>query len=403
MLNTTRAAVRIRSKAQSRVSIRALHGTSPKSEESYANLSTLPPPSLAVAWFVRFARALRVLPFDAQSPHTSPTLAERAHVAYQMSHTPLTATGESRLVKSGAAATGNSHRLRQVFCASGGRVSASWESMLLFARHREHRLPVGSDNVDERAPSGYSWAIVRTRGVIGGDEGAAQAWAGNAFAAPPQTSRVIEQGFVGRCYPLNPSAEGTSTTGQAAVTGSRSGNDDGAIRGHEGAASPWCWRRLEAQTNGWLPGDLLSLWIQLHYSCQNPPPPPSCNSIVVGSESNRLSQDIGNATGGIGQGSPSMMRAYPRVQGFETRLIDDVEAQKIAARACFLPRHNHHQRYNFIAGGKAPELGRVPTRSGLAGSWMRAGAPSERSTAAVRLDFAAVCPMNMAAAGGSWA
>lgn len=172
-----------------------------------------------------------------------------------------------------------------------------------------------------------------------------------------------------------------------------------------GAKSPWRWEHFEVDTVGWLPGDLLSLWVRLDDS-----PPPSSPRVstdgvwhrggtaaAVSGEPRRGDQSRRN--------SPSSHR--PLVRAFDLTVIDDAREEEIVRRACFFPRNRPRlasDEYSTLLGDRVDRVarvGEVATECFHAPDFPLVAPHS--GVAAVRLDFAAVSPMNIAAAGGSWA
>ena len=216
-------------------------------------------------------------------------------------------------------------------------------------------------------------------------------------------------------------------------------------------SSPWRWQQLEAETTGWLPGDLLSLWVRLDYHPQYSPYPHHITA--AGGSGSGGGDGIGGdgGDGGPGQAarggdimlSPEFRRSPPpppcvRVRAFELTLVDDARADAIASRArgCFRRRYfdpasekraglgdaasgrgrdgNAREVAAAVAlreagGGTGAGCSVPPSYSAAAEGGGGGGAGGEgdwataRGCATVQLDFAAVCPMNLAAAGGTWA
>lgn len=323
------------------------------------------------------------------------------------------------------------HRLRHVHVGHGGRIRASWQAILatsplkpLGGASSWGRSASGGRGHGERLPRrGYSWAIVRTRGVLGHDEGG---WRNQAGGDVDDTCglscRVILQGSV-----PDPS---THTTGRGIVSDAEGGveEDGGRDSGNGGvdlessrtsipsAMSPWRWHSLGVDTTGWLPGDLLSLWIQVDEV--RPRPPLSCVAEGMGLVDNAAAAAQRAAERGEHQRLNSRF-CHLRVRAFSLRVVDDAEAEEIVRRAhCLpcrhplvlgnppiLPRPNDkmftHTTATIHSTGRS-KRGEAHVECHFATTSLSA-ASSSGMTAAVRLDFAAVCPMNMAAAGGSWA
>eukprot|EP00903_Cladosiphon_okamuranus_P014811 g13717.t1 len=340
----------------------------------------------------------------------SPSVAERARVALLMSsnneihrRSPLTADGGNP-DGGGDGRAHTMHRLRQVHVAHGGRIRTSWHTVLAAAPTRPSGRAAtgygsngsggtsGMAGDGHRSVCGYSWALVRTRGVMG-DESCHLA------------CRVVEQGSASDC-----SAGSRCTGDQRGAIGPSEeeeyDNRDGVDLSIKGASSkmsssPWRWHRFDVDTTGWLPGDLLSLWIRLDELWPSPPSP------LAAAGGDRVGwTSAAEATSGRGgqsrRGIPG--RYHPLVRCFELRAVDDARAEEIA-RGCYAPlSRGRHQR---------PPAGRNATRldgmARLEGECFYGPACSAAafgygtSVAAVQLDFAAVSPMNLAAAGGSWA
>lgn len=349
----------------------------------------------------------------------------------------------------------NTHRLREVHVAFGGRIRACWEAVLsatpcyrAAGGGRSHGEGCGGDG---RPPCGYSWAIVRTRGVVG-----ECGWAPGRDShvsnngAPLPSSCVVKQGVVGLSpLPADGAVKTTARTqmqpswagraGASPTDGEGSNGKDKNVRDEDNGATaggpsfqpygassvsptpsnalyslspPWRWQRFEADTTGWLPGDLLSLWIQVWpYQVSNPPVP------VVGAA--EVDQDgevlpfrrrMGTTSvskehdGGGGAGGRSAASSFPRVRGFELRVVDDARANEAAGRACLRRRHPSLNRALLVSqsttkGSRGAGAGARDVGSAGGGAMYAATA----SATTVRLDFATVCPMNLAAAGGSWA
>lgn len=322
-----------------------------------------------------------------------PTFAECEHVAFHMCQ----AHPKGAWTNCDADCT----RLRQVYLSSGGRIRASWQAVLAGAQCSQATAPNSAirNGGGSRGwrPDGYSWAIVRTRGVAGDDgEGAAP---GAPFLPPP--TKVIDQGV---------------------------------IRPPHGP-SPWQWQSCEVDTAGWLPGDLLSLWIQVDHGghgsriSTDAPHATAFNSCTVRTGAvdsgaaglftgarNRASDGTNgqgdsllpyrqpaNKSGGRGSEVGACFR--PCVRGFELRVVDDATAEEIARRACFR-RHGSAPVGTVVFGGKnrsSKFADGVGVSVGGTTGTQAGGSHSRAGTNVVRLDLAPVCPMNLAAAGGSWA
>lgn len=195
-----------------------------------------------------------------------------------------------------------------------------------------------------------------------------------------------------------------------------------------GGASPWRWQRLEAETTGWLPGDLLSLWVRL--GDLRPASYPPHVTAAGGGDGGGHSGGPRAAPAGEDTLSPSFHRKPPPrvcVRAFELTRVDDARADAITSRSrCFRGRYSERV-YEKRAGlgiaarrgdgnargvvGEEPAASRSVARSfsaaaeGVGIGVGRAGGDraTSRGSATVQLNFAVVCPMNLAAAGGSWA
>lgn len=299
------------------------------------------------------------------------------------------------------------HRLRQVHVAHGGRIRTSWRAVLAATPlQRLGQATAGNwsnsskSKVDgvrdgQRSLCGYSWALVRTRGVVG-DE------------ACDLACRIIEQGNV-----PDRSDDPRFTSDCEGVIGTEEeggGNKAGADPSTEvvsSTASPWRWQCFDVDTTAWLPGDLLSLWIRLDEVRPFPPPSLAPGGDWVGGTP---AADAAIRRGGTSRRHLPLCY-HPLVRAFELRVVDDARAEEIA-RGCYALSRDRHQRplasssSTCLDGGSAT-AGTSAARFGdeclySPACTVTASVPGA-SVAAVQLDFAAVCPMNMAAAGGSWA
>lgn len=343
-----------------------------------------------------------------------PSVAECARVALLMSSNNDNNNVGSPL-RTGGGGSGDSgsahamHRLRQVYVAHGGRIRTSWNAVLAATkpqRSGQATATVGDGSNGggingmeggHRPPCGYSWALVRTRGVVD-DEACSLA------------CRVIEQGTVS-----DRSAGSRFTSGDGGrVVGSEGGGGDNvagvepSAKGESSALSPWRWHRFDVETTAWLPGDLLSLWIRLDAVRPFPRPSLAAGRDRVGGAS--------AAEAAIGRGGRSWRRhsiCYrPLVRSFELRAVDDARAEEIARGCYHALSRDCHQRSVASGGstrfdGGSATAGTSTARLGdecfYAPAFPPAASGHCTSVAAVQLDFAAVSPMNMAAAGGSWA
>lgn len=295
-------------------------------------------------------------------------------------------------------------RLRQVHVAFGGRLSASWDAAWVdhdsirgrnssydFGERRASnsggrrrgsgdRDGVLGQILQRRRPCAYSWAIVRTRcGEGGGDGGEVTSSTG----APHSRPRIVSAGVV----------QGPDGTGGE-------GNSNICRMVKMDVLSPWKWHRIEAETDGWLPGDLMSLWAKVDDRIitgstivNNGDNTGDNNGNCAGNKTRAVrhnegyhtlrdssGDDSGTAAEGGFFGQPSLP---PRVRGFVLRGVDDVRSVEIAGRV----RSPHVYRRD---DGRGSSHGSAFSSSSSSADCCR------------RLDFAAVCPMNMAAAGGSW-
>ena len=305
------------------------------------------------------------------------------------------------------------HRLRQVHVAHGGRIRTSWHAALTATKvqrpgGREGTTGGGSNGKEggHRSVCGYSWALVRTRGVVG-DEACSLACG------------VIEQGTVSDHSAVNVfhSDHGGAVGSEGEGGGSKAGVVKPSSAGGPGSSStsssPWRWQRFDVDTTAWLPGDSLSLWARLD-EVQPFPPVPAAGGGWVGGASAALEGAVASARRG-GRSRRCLPPCYrPLVRSFELRVVDDARAEEIARGSCALSRDRCHRH---VAGGTSSGT-RLDDGSATAGtSAARLGdecfyAPAfdaaasghgRSSVKAVQLDLAAVSPMNMAAAGGDWA
>lgn len=401
-----------------------------------------------------------------QHPPT-PTIAECAHTANQMcnfsSQKTVWAELQSRPTGDGDSDNDNdddsggisTYRLRQVHVAFGGRIRASWQTVLTATR--DHQSSWGKNLFGGggiRRPCGYSWAIVRTRGVVS-DGGIIDQ--NSNFHSVLLSSRVVLQGAVSQHG--REEGRGPGAVRAAAVTGGTirpvegknngSSSNDAATRspplgGLFSAVSPWDWQRLDAETTGWLPGDLLGLWIRLddfrHFPRLTLTKGASASAGAadggtdqtgsfdrarIGYSSEKKIAGVGDGgslrrkripathvweEGGRGSGRGSLLAFRPKVRNFELRTIDDARTEEIARSVRSCRRYSPLRRYSVPKGGNAGvgrmsegERGHCPASSSPPPPLPSSSSTSATAPTAVRLDFAAVSPMNMAAAGGSWA
>lgn len=223
------------------------------------------------------------------------------------------------------------------------------------------------------------------------------------------------------------------------------------------SSSPWHWTWLEAETAGWLPGDLLGLWIRVDddrtHPCHDSSPTTTCclppSSVEAAAAVVRMTdvggEDLGllgarnkspadkRNNGGVstdfegtksGHGVCAVSTYPPQVCDFVLRTVDDARAREVAGRARFSSRRRNRPAAATAAVVSLAANGRNKGSQGLRCGAGRAetdqgwgigggggggvggtcgGAAAVEAGDAVRLDFATVCPMNMAAAGGSWA
>lgn len=369
-------------------------------------------------------------------------------MALQLSNGPLLTVepGVSPLPRLDLISGTGVYRARQVHVGFGGRISVSWQAML--ASSSSHRCEevtkakvaggtsmLGNGDVGDsgQQPSGYSWAIVRTRGgddTSGGDLGVTCA---GPSPPPPLPPRVIHQGFVrtGRMNTnqnqhgiietvkgSNRSVDGkTDTAFNPSVAAAAATSASYHCKPYSSASaisaasfspsSPWQWQEFQADTSGWQPGDVLSLWIRV--DTQPPRRWPSStgdyrdrNSLdhIEIMRGRRLGYSVGVRDGD--EVSANVLSFSPRVRGFELRAVDDARVEETVHRAACCPydwRTDNCGMRNVEQNKKGRKL-----RSRIVGPRGKAECRGEeKATGAVRLDFAAVCPMNMAAAGGSWA
>lgn len=302
------------------------------------------------------------------------------------------------------------YRLRQVHVAYGGRIRASWQSVLATTPFGKASTGGGGSNCGLGGRGGgqgslcggggYSWAIVRTRGGLGDDggEGGGVASGGITDTCTP-SSRVIEQGAVspGGRWPTE-EGDGDNSNGKTKVA-----VVDPSSELPSSTASPWRWHCFDVDTTAWLPGDLISLWIRL--------------DDVAGKPAEAVKRGGGELRGKL------RLSRHPCVRGFELEVVDDATAEEIARRARCILRRTHHHRApassssNRLNEGRSNDGGAVtstdltccgngspnPTAECyFAPAFAAAATGPGTSVDTVQLDFAA-CPMNMAAAGGSWA
>lgn len=368
------------------------------------------------------------------------------------------------------------YRVRQVYVGTGGRICASWQTKIVRDYHSisgPHAREGGGGRTKSGGgrgggggglmrPGKYTWAIVRTRGGDGGggsgidfgcDGGGDMpeaAWAAAQTQPPP---RVLHKGLVrvGQRITTRPdqgvkgggdvvgdnvgpeTAASTAPPSGACPLASNNGvfPTSATTTRSSATACPWEWHALKADTRGWLPGDILSLWVMIYndepggdgdYKQHSSRVTSSWNDAILASaearetttstttaaaagrhSSNtyRVENDIQKSSAdAVGRGNTSMTRAMPVVRGFVLRVVDDALEQDIVRRAMSF---NHRTCVRGKIGGRKNGAAQGTARVG-------GGFPSGRVNEGdfcnnddVRLEFSAVCPMNMAAAGGSWA
>lgn len=166
----------------------------------------------------------------------------------------------------------------------------------------------------------YAWAIVRTRGAVGGnvDEAGAGA-ADSAVVVSPSSTRVISQGHA----PSLPT------------------------HSHSDSDSPPCsrWQHFEVDSTGWLPGDSLSLWIVTF----------PLDHQDMSTAATTATAARGHSVGGMATSNrggrrekeeawkPTLASQQTRyfrhcVQEFKLRRMDDARADAIAGRMCLRSR-----------------------------------------------------------------
>lgn len=345
----------------------------------------------------------------------APSAAECARVAFQMSDsTPQPAVSTDGTSgrdgsRRGDGVTGRMYRLRQVHVANGGRIRASWQAVLEAAPLRRFDqgtigrgsnlgLQAGGDG--QRSPCGdggggaYAWAIVRTRGVVGEDVGVVNL-----------ACRVVTQGAVPDRSPRRP-ADGDDR-GVAIDTTTAAGADTSKKTPSSAASSPWRWQYFDVETTSWLPGDVLSLWIRLD-GVRPRPRSPSATAAAVDNAAAAEDDATASRRGGARRGLP--FRHRPRVRAFQVGVVDDARSEEIARGV--LPLRRQQRPFvgsdgdNSDRSSRSYENGSLSTPDCFfppAFSAVGTGPSTAGAATAVRLDFAAMSPMNMAAAGGVWA
>lgn len=345
----------------------------------------------------------------------APSVAECAVVAYQLSD-PREARGGTGPSRRSLGQDGDGvFRLRNVVVGFGGRISASWQSMLPATTAATTTTSSGRYGGSGGCrPCGYSWAIVRTRGVCRDSDSGA--------------SRVIRQGVVHYSCGSGGSTAAARTAGTGGGGGDKAENmrkefvgtgpqpsltaptpTSGASRSLSTPSSPWRWQSLEADTAGWLPGDVLGLWIRVDSSqwCRGPAacPPPSGAEATLRTPGDKDSGDGSHVAEGKSGGDRALGYS-PRVRDFVLRTVDDARARDIAGRARVYSHRHRPAAAEVLADGRkdGQVLHGVERDKGWGtGAGGSCGNVAVEAGDAVRLDFATMCPMNMAAAGGSWA
>lgn len=314
-------------------------------------------------------------------------------------HPSVTTDAGSRGGNDGDGSAHALHCLRQVHVAHGGRIRTSWNAVLAATpvqrRSQANTGDWSSSGYDvnsivggQRSLCGYSWALVRSRGVAG-DERCSLA------------CRVMKQGSVS-----DRSTVPRYTGDHGGVIGSeeQGGNDKASVNPSteevSSTLSPWRWQCFDVDTTAWLPGDLLSLWIRLDELGPSPPP-----SFAPGGGTS----PVAAGEGSIGRRGNSRrllpLRYHPLVRAFELRAVDDARAEEAARGHCALSREHHERPVvscsgTRLDGGSAARFGEACFYPPV---FSAAASGPGTSVAAVQLDLAADCPMNMAAAGGLWA
>ena len=357
-----------------------------------------------------------------QFPPT-PSTAECARVAFQMSdgipHSVASTSDTSGRDGSKAdGGAGGMYRLRQVHVAHGGRLRASWQAVLAASPlRRANQGAIGRGSKpslhrrggERRSPrgSGYSWAIVRTRGVGGGCGGEDNGVVNVGPDHPCNLScRVLRQGTVPD-HSTNPLDDGSDR--RAGFGTEKEGDDNTTDKGgvrvsttsaFSAAISPWRWQRFDVETTSWLPGDVLSLWIRLDDVRSCPP------SSRVSAAANNTIWDEATTPGGGKERRDCPLVHRPQARAFQVGVVDDARSEEVAR---ILPRYRRQPPVVTGDGARSDRSEEEGCSRAVvecfyapAFSAVRPG-PGAGVAAAVRLDFAASCPMNMAAAGGSWA
>lgn len=291
------------------------------------------------------------------------------------------------------------HLMRRVYISFGGRICASWRSALASPPAVEHSINRGAaamsackDDAIEataaghgsreglRHPEEYGWAIVQTRGSsISCHE--------QHDSSPYSSPKVVHHGIVRSARQLIRLREEEPSIGTHQPARSarvpQGGRRPSTTAGNGGidslsaassvqscrVSSLLRWHTLESETAGWLPGDVLSLWVSVD-DIRDP-------SYTRKPWLHGPSGD--NSPKGVGHAQPFSVS----VRGFELRAIDDAHSAEIL-------RQNHPNGRGYHAGCRTARD--KPNHEGLPSNFPRP----------TRLDLATACPMNMAAAGGSW-
>lgn len=224
-------------------------------------------------------------------------------------------------------------------------------------------------------------------------------------AAGTLACRVIEQRTVPDRSrdPRDASIHG-GVIGPGGEAGDTKADVDPSTQPVSSALSPWRWHCFDVGTTAWLPGDLLSLWIRIDEVRPFPPSPLTSGASPA---------EAAAPAGGRRSRGYLPLGYRPLVRSFELRAVDDARAEEIARGGCCAPFRDRHQRLlassgsTRVSGGSATadasaaRLGDECYYAPAFGS--AASGPGNGVAAVVQLDLAAVCPMNMAAAGGTWA
>lgn len=343
-------------------------------------------------------------PYCAQPP-SPPTPAERLDVA---DHLVIPATAlpaeitAPRLSQDEVRSPDDIHPCRRLDIGHAGRLRVSWSSRLTVAGSQDPQATPEPTRGNQggapeslrgatvapgaSCPLGYSWAIVRTRG--GGCGGGR----GRQSPAPlfPSPARILQRGVVlpprGGGDKAGENASLSDDTHGAAETAAGSVGPAGCRAADPPALSPVPWstrasnplkpQAFECETTGWLPGDVLTLWISVYLDHRAPSTEPS----LIGEPQG------GGSYPGAAEGRPGQLTARdsfrPSVRAFELRAVDDADSDELLRRL-FRPRPSAALAERTLGkGARASTAGAVPEP--------------------VPLGLATPFPMNIAAAGGSW-